>query len=78
MRDEERQQTNLLILECLMDKAEHHLDLRFGQILVNLWVIEVRKLFHSPTDWEMIATDPFYEEALARMPRRKELPSGAE
>lgn len=67
-----RQEANRLILERLAAEIEAHPDLRFGQILVNLGVLQVNRQHLSPTDWVTSVADPFYEESTATLARMEQ------
>ena len=53
----ERQEYNRSILSILEKAVEEYPNLRFGQILVNLGIINV-----VPTYYGSVCEDPFYEE----------------
>ena len=52
-----RQEYNKLIIEKLSELVEEYPDMRFGQLLVNCEIIRV-----IPSDKQLLAMDPFYEE----------------
>ena len=52
-----RQECNKLIIEKLSELVEEYPDMRFGQLLVNCEIIRV-----IPSDKQLLAMDPFYEE----------------
>lgn len=57
-----RQDANREIIEILSDMVERYPDLRFGQILVNLDVIQYQR---DPTSFDVIGIkDPFNEESV--------------
>lgn len=51
-----RQEANRKILEVIAQKIEKYPDMRFGQLLVNLNIIQ--------TDYEGRIMDPFYKESV--------------
>lgn len=52
-----RQEYNRLIVKKLSVLIEKYPDLRFGQLLVNCEIVKV-----IPSDKQLLAEDPFYEE----------------
>ena len=60
----ERQKYNKLILETLSKLVEKYPDWRFGQILVNIGVIQYEKdvLIDGQRE-DLLTIDPFYEES---------------
>ena len=55
---EERQQSNLKILDLIMEYVDKYPQLRFGQILANLNIIQ-----YDDADQKHPVIDPFYEES---------------
>jgi len=51
-----RQEANKKILEILSNQIDKHPDWRFGQLLVNLNIVQ--------TDYEGRIMDPFYKESV--------------
>ena len=51
-----RQEANRKILEVISQKIEKYPDMRFGQLLVNLNIVQ--------TDYEGRIMDPFYKESV--------------
>ena len=64
-----RRYANRLILEVIAQQVESSPDLRFGQILVNLDIVQLRRSTYSPTDWDTHAVNPFNEESLVTLSR---------
>ena len=63
-----RQQANIEILQMLGDAVMKYPDLRFGQILVNLGIIEYERNTYDET---LITKDPFNEESVVTLNRMK-------
>ena len=63
---EKRQGTNLDILTIIEEAVMKYPDLRFGQILVNLGIIEYESCGAIPT-----TKDPFNEESVVTLNRIK-------
>ena len=61
---EQRQEANLRLLEIIQDYLEKYPSLRFGQVLVNLNILE-------PTDNTAVVKDPYYDEPMAMLDRIK-------
>ena len=66
---EKRQNTNVEILQMIGDAVMKYPDLRFGQILVNLGIIEYERNTYDET---LITKDPFNEESVVTLNRMKE------
>ena len=64
-----RQQANQEILRSIEEMVNKHPDLRFGQILVNLGIIEYEQNTYDET---LITKDPFNEESVVTLNRMKE------
>lgn len=64
-----RQQANQEILRSIEEMVNKHPDLRFGQILVNLGIIEYERNTYDET---LITKDPFNEESVVTLNRMKE------
>lgn len=65
-----RQSANVEILQMIGDAVMKYPDLRFGQILVNIGVVQ---LIQDPASFDIIgARDPFHEESVATLNRMKE------
>lgn len=62
---EQRQEANLHLLEIIQDYLEKYPSLRFGQVLVNLNILE-------PTDNTAFVKDPYYDEPMAMLDRIKQ------
>lgn len=62
---ERRQEANLRLLEIIQDYLEKYPSLRFGQVLVNLNILE-------PTDNTAVVKDPYYDEPMAMLDRIKQ------
>lgn len=65
---EKRQNANVEILQMVGDTVMKYPDLRFGQILVNLGIIEYERNTYDET---LITKDPFYEESVVTLNRIK-------
>lgn len=63
---ERRQQSNVEILQIIGDAVMKYPDLRFGQILINLGIIEYERCDGIPT-----TKDPFNEESVVTLNRIK-------
>lgn len=63
-----RQKANIEILQMLGEAVMKYPDLRFGQILVNLGIIEYERNTYDET---LITKDPFYEESVVTLNRMK-------
>lgn len=63
-----RQQANVEILQMLGEAVMKYPDLRFGQILVNLGIIEYERNTYDET---LITKDPFNEESVVTLNRMK-------
>ena len=63
-----RQQANQEILRSIEEMVNKHPDLRFGQILVNLGIIEYERNTYDET---LITKDPFNEESVVTLNRIK-------
>lgn len=63
---ERRQDANLDILTIIEEEVMKYPDLRFGQILVNLGIIEYERCDGIPT-----TKDPFNEESVVTLNRIK-------
>ena len=61
-----RQQANREILRNIEEMVNKHPDLRFGQILVNLGIIEYERNTYDET---LITKDPFNEESIVTLNR---------
>lgn len=61
-----RQQANVEILQMLGEAVMKYPDLRFGQILVNLGIIEYERNTYDET---LITKDPFNEESVVTLNR---------
>ena len=61
-----RQQANQEILRNIEEMVNKHPDLRFGQILVNLGIIEYERNTYDET---LITKDPFNEESIVTLNR---------
>lgn len=61
-----RQQANREILKNIEEMVNKHPDLRFGQILVNLGIIEYERNTYDET---LITKDPFNEESIVTLNR---------
>ena len=61
-----RQQANREILKNIEEMVNKHPDLRFGQILVNLGIIEYERNTYDET---LITKDPFNEESVVTLNR---------
>lgn len=61
-----RQQANQEILRNIEEMVNKHPDLRFGQILVNLGIIEYERNTYDET---LITKDPFNEESVVTLNR---------
>lgn len=61
-----RQKSNVVILQMLGEAVMKYPDLRFGQILVNLGIIEYERNTYDET---LITKDPFYEESVITLNR---------
>lgn len=61
-----RQKANIEILQMLGDAVMKYPDLRFGQILVNLGIIEYER---NTYDESLITKDPFNEESVITLNR---------
>jgi hypothetical protein len=57
---------NTAIVEKLKELVNKYPDLRFGQLLVNTSIIEI-----IPSDEQVLAKDPFYEESEVTWERMK-------
>ena len=66
---EKRQNANIEILQMIGDAMMKYPDLRFGQILVNLGIIEYERNTYDET---LITKDPFNEESVVTLNRMKE------
>ena len=66
---EKRQSANVEILQMVGDAVMKYPDLRFGQILVNLGIIEYERNTYDET---LITKDPFNEESVVTLNRMKE------
>lgn len=66
---EKRQNANVEILQMIGDAVMKYPDLRFGQILVNLGIIEYEQNTYDET---LITKDPFNEESVVTLNRMKE------
>lgn len=66
---EKRQSANLDILTAIEEMVMKYPDLRFGQILVNLGIIEYERNTYDET---LITKDPFNEESVVTLNRMKE------
>lgn len=66
---EKRQNANVEILQMIGDAVMKYPDLRFGQILVNLGIIEYERNTYDET---LITKDPFNEESVVTLNRMKE------
>ena len=64
-----RQEANLEILNEIGMAVMKYPDLRFGQILVNLGIIEYERNTYDET---LITKDPFNEESVVTLNRMKE------
>lgn len=64
-----RQKANVEILQMIGDAVMKYPDLRFGQILVNIGIIEYERNTYNET---LIMKDPFHEESVATLNRMKE------
>lgn len=64
---DKRQQSNVEILQIIGEAVMKYPDLRFGQILVNLGIIEYESCGAIPT-----TKDPFNEESVITLNRIKE------
>jgi hypothetical protein len=65
-----RQEANLEILNKLGMVVRKYHDLRFGQILVNLGIIEYERNTYDET---LITKDPFNEESVVTLNRMKNI-----
>lgn len=65
---EKRQNANVEILQMIGDAVMKYPDLRFGQILVNLGIIEYERNTYDET---LITKDPFHEESVVTLNRMK-------
>lgn len=65
---EKRQNANVEILQMIGDAVMKYPDLRFGQILVNLGIIEYERNTYDET---LITKDPFNEESVVTLNRIK-------
>lgn len=65
-----RQEANRLILERLRQEIETHPDLRFGQILVNLGVLDTSAAIYPPQS--VIVRNPFNEESTHTLSRMED------
>lgn len=63
-----RQRANQEILRSIEEMVNKHPDLRFGQILVNLGIIEYERNTYDET---LITKDPFNEESVVTLNRMK-------
>lgn len=63
-----RQRANQEILRSIEEMVNKHPDLRFGQILVNLGIIEYDRNTYDET---LITKDPFNEESVVTLNRMK-------
>ena len=62
-----RQQANQEILRSIEEMVNKHPDLRFGQILVNLGIIQYQR---DPASFDIIGIkDPFNEESVVTLNR---------
>lgn len=66
---EKRQNANIEILQMIGDVVMKYPDLRFGQILVNLGIIEYERNTYDET---LITKDPFNEESVVTLNRMRE------
>ena len=66
---EKRQEANVEILQMIGDAVMKYPDLRFGQILVNIGVVQI---IRDPASFDIIgAKDPFHEESVVTLNRMK-------
>lgn len=64
-----RQQANLEILKNIEEMVNKYPDLRFGQILVNLGIIQYQR---DPASFDIIGIkDPFNEESVVTLNRMR-------
>lgn len=63
-----RQKANVEILQMLGEAVMKYPNLRFGQILVNLGIIEYERNTYDET---LITKDPFNEESVVTLNRMK-------
>lgn len=63
---DKRQEANVEILQMLGEAVMKYPDLRFGQILVNLGIIEYER---NTYDESLITKDPFNEESVVTLNR---------
>ena len=63
-----RKDANMRLLETLKFYLESHDEIRFGQALVNLGIIQYR---NNTYDEEIMVLDPFYEESIDMLNRIK-------
>lgn len=65
---DKRQEANVEILQMLGEAVMKYPDLRFGQILVNLGIIEYERNTYDET---LVAKDPFNEESVVTLNRMR-------
>ena len=65
---EKRQEANLDILAAIEEWVMKYPNLRFGQILVNLGIIQYERNTYDET---LITKDPFHEESVVTLNRMK-------
>ncbi len=65
----ERIEANRAIVAHLAEAAECQPQLRFGQLLVTMGVLETKVHQHNPVDATFTLVDPFYEESTATLAR---------
>lgn len=65
---DKRQEANVEILQMLGEAVMKYPDLRFGQILVNLGIIEYERNTYDET---LITKDPFNEESVVTLNRMR-------
>ena len=63
-----RKDANMQLLETLKVYLESHDEIRFGQALVNLGIIQYQ---NNTYDEEIMVLDPFYEESIDMLNRIK-------